>query len=53
MYPSGWHEIKFCAIKSLILNGSCSNFEYFSLKMGLIFVPSLKTLSSKIKFPSI
>ena len=42
-----------CAIKSLLLNGSCSNFEYFSLKMVHIFLPSLKTLSSKMKIPSI
>ena len=39
----------FCAIKSFILNGSCSYFEYFSLQIGHIFLLSLKTLSSKIK----
>ena len=48
-YPSCRQKITFCAIKSLILNGSCSNFEHFSLKIGHIFLPSLKTLSSKIK----
>ena len=50
LHPSGRQEIKFCAIKSLILNGYCSNFEYFSLKISHIFLPSLKTLSSKINF---
>ena len=44
-------KIMFCAIKSFILNGSCSNCEYFSLKMAHIFLPSLKTLFSKIKIP--
>ena len=41
------------SVYTLILNVSCSDFEYFSLKMGHIFLPSLKILSSKIKIPSI
>ena len=36
LYDSGKQEI-FCAIKSLILDGSCSNFKYFSLKIGIRF----------------
>ena len=51
MYPSSRQKITFCALKSLIFNGSCSNFEHFNLKTGHIFLQSLKTLSSKIKFP--
>ena len=39
--------------KPLIFNGSCSTFEHFSLKIGHIFLPSLKPLSSKIKISSI
>ena len=42
-----------CSIKYLIFNRSCSNFEYVSSKTSHIFLPSLKTLSSKIKIPSI
>ena len=46
MYPSRRPKIMFCAIKSLF-KGSCSNFAYFSVQMGHIFLPSLKMLSSK------
>ena len=52
-YPSGRQKIMFCAIKSVLFSGSCSRFERFSLKTGHIFLPSLKTLSSKIKIPFI
>ena len=31
-----------------LIRHSCSNFEHFSLKIGHIFLPNLKTLSSKI-----
>ena len=46
-------KITFRAIKSLIFNGSCSNFEYMSLEMGHIFLQSLNTISSKIKISTI
>ena len=49
LYPSGKQEVMFCDIKSLILNGSGSNFEHFSLKTSHIFLPSSKTLSSTTK----
>ena len=42
-------KITFWAIKFLIFNGSCSNFESFSFTIGHISLPSLKTLNSKIK----
>ena len=48
LHPSGRQKITFYAIKSLIFNGSCSDFEHFSLKIGRIFLLSLKILSSKI-----
>ena len=48
---SSRHQITFCAITSLIFNGSCSSFKHLGLKLGHIFLPSLKILSSKIKNP--
>ena len=53
MYTSCRQKIKFCVIQSLIFNGSCKNFENISLKIGHIFLPKLKSLSSKIKISSI
>ena len=50
LYPSGGQKIKFCTIKSLIFNGSCSNFEHFSLKMGPIFLQSLKNIFKNKNF---
>ena len=42
----------FYAIKSLTFSESCSNSKCISLKMSRIFLPSLKTLSSRIKISS-
>ena len=42
-------KIRFCAIRSLIFNGSCSNFEHFSLIIGQIFEDFIQ----KYKFLSI
>ena len=49
---SSRQKITFCAITSLIFNGYCSSFKHLGLKLGHIFLPSLKILSSKIKNPS-
>ena len=53
LYPADRQKVMFCAIIPLIFDGSCSNVEHFSSKIGHIFLPSLKTLSSKIKISSI
>ena len=44
LYPSGRKKIRFCAIRSLIFNGSCSDFEHFSLiiHVGQIFENSIQ-----------
>ena len=49
LYPPGRKKIRFCAIRSLIFNGSCSNFEHFSLIIGQIFEDFIQ----KYKFLSI
>ena len=48
-WVSGRKKIRFCAIRSLIFNGSCSNFEHFSLIIGQIFEDFIQ----KYKFLSI
>ena len=49
LYPLGRKKIRICAIKSLIFNGSRSNFEHFSLIIGHIF---FKLYLQKYKFLS-
>ena len=50
---TGELKTTFSAIISLIFNGFCSNFQLFCLSRRPKFLRSLKTLSSKIKIPSI
>ena len=40
----------FYVLKSLIFNGSCSNFKHLSLKIGHIFWESLKTIFKNKNF---
>ena len=48
--PAGRQKITFCEIKSLKINGSSSNFEHFSLKIGHIFPANLKTIIKNKKW---